>query len=472
MKRIMASLLLSLLTSSLAMAEPAPRPDDFSRMMPLTLSGTGPLHELALPAEVYRWTHQENLADIAVVNSSGEVVPFAIVTPPQPENEVSLSSLPLFPLNSPLHRPDGTLALQLRTDRHGAIVNLTTAPGSKEQSPVTTYIVDASGLDQAISGFDLTLAAASSGYLGSVQVEASDDLRQWRHHATMALATLTAGNRELIRQRVEFPLVKARYFRLVLGPTEGIPRLESAAARIERHVARGREKSDYIITPVKGKEGEFLAQSSGRMPVDRLRLVFPDDNNTAAVTFLSRPDDSAPWSCRGSATFYRMRRGTVVMESPPLAIPPTTDSRWLIRVHQPGAGLGARLPRLEVSWQPHRLIFAARGDAPFRLLYGSARELGSLQDSSIPASLEAWEQQQIRPLPAQAGVSAESGGREALRPKITAITWRKGLLWGTLCLGVVILTFMAWRLGREMSRADAPDGQSLKKDPVKNEPNP
>lgn len=473
MMRMVTMFLISLLLCSVAMAEPTPRPDDFARMMPLALTGTGPLHELALPAEVYRWTRQDNLTDVAVVNGAGELVPFAIIRPAVPKNDVTLHTLPLFPLNSAMQRADGSLALELRTDRNGATVNLATGPGQKTHAPTSAYVVDASGLDQTVSGFDLALTATSAGYLGSLQVEVSDDLKQWRYHAGTAMATLASGSGQLTRQCMEFPPVKSRYYRFTLGPTEGAPRLDQADARIERSGAeQGRARADYLIKPVKGRQGEYLAQSSGRMPVDRLRLVFPDDNSTATVTFLSRPDDTSQWTCRGAATFYRMRRDTVLMESPPLTITPTTDTHWLIRVQQPGVGLGERLPRLEVSWLPHRVVFAARGDAPFRILYGSGRkELGTLQDSSIAASLETWGKQQIRPLPARAGASVETGGRQALRSQITAMTWRKTLLWGTLILGVLILAFMAWRLAGEISRNAAHEGHPHKKDPAEKELN-
>jgi len=67
----------------------------------------------------------------------------------------------------------------------------------------------------------------------------------------------------------------------------------------------------------------------------------------------------------------------------------------------------------------------------------------------------AWEKQQIRPLPALAGASVESGGKNALRPAIPATTWRKLLLWGALLSGVLLLARMAWKLSREMGLADA-----------------
>jgi hypothetical protein len=342
--------------------------------------------------------------------------------------------------------------MQVRTDEHGAIVTLTTASGSVSAAPVTGYIVDAATLNRPVSGFDITLTPVASGFVGTLRVETSNDLHEWRQHAVGAVATLSAGEQRLGRNRIEFTPIQARYFRLGISPEQGIPRIDTVTPRFDTFQStQRRETARYLITPVKGKSGEYLAQTDGYMPVDRPRLIFPDENSLAGATILSRQYDKSPWVERGSGIFYRLRRDTTVVESGALEITPTSDRQWLIRVHQPGGGLGNRLPQLEVSWQPHRLIFAARGEAPFRLAYGSALTgLDNLRDESIAAGLATWEKQQIKPLPAKAGVSVESSGREALKPRIPATTWRKVLLWGALLMSVLLLAKMAWKLMKEM----------------------
>jgi hypothetical protein len=306
------------------------------------------------------------------------------------------------------------------------------------------------------------MTPAENGYVGTLQVETSDDLRQWRQHASGALATLATGDRQLSRERVEFPPVKARYFRLTVCPVQGAPRLDAVAGRLESPAtALGRQSRRFFITQVKGQNNEYLVRTDGYLPVDRLRLVFPDENSLAGASFLSRPDDRSPWVERGCGTFYCLRRDATVVESAALEIVPTTDRQWLIRVRHPSGAPGGSLPQLEVGWQPHRLVFAARGAAPFRLAYGSAR-IGPvvLRNDGIASGLATWEKQQITPLPARAGASVESGGRQALRPRIAAATWRSAILWGALLLGVSLLAGMAWRLVREMGLDEAQKNQS------------
>jgi len=451
-RHILPLLMLLILPLAPALADNQPNMRDFARVMPLTLSGSGALYELTLPQEVYFWSMQHDLADVAVFNGHGEIVPFALlatesVRTPQPGRE-----LPLFPLSSLDRQQQGNIALRVRTDEHGAIINLNTAQGAATGGRVAGYIVDAGTLDQPVTGFDLFLTPGSKGYVGTLQVESSDDLQQWHSHASGVVATLSAGEQQVGRDRIEFPAIRARYFRLTISPEQGVPHVESVTARLEPLPAtQGREKKEVIITPVRGRNGEYLARTSGHLPIDRLRLVFPDENSLVRVSFLSRPDDKSPWIERGSGTFYRLRRDSGVVESVPLEIAPTSDDRWLIRIRQPGGGLGSSLPRLEVSWQPHRLVFAARGESPFFLAYGSARTgLDSLRDDGLEQGLATWELQRIKPLPALAGASQESGGRQALQPGIPAATWRKLVLWGALLMGVLLLARMAWQLGREL----------------------
>ena len=447
--------LLALLFSPAHGADAPPQLSDFARMMPVTLAGSGPLHELSLPAEVYAGVTRTDLGDLALFNGAGEVVPFTLVHPSPEKSVVEEKRLPLFPLSGSGRRQPGNLALQVDTDEHGASVTLNAAPGAPAPEHVPGYIVDARSLQRPVSGFDLELDPAGSAFLGTVRVETSDDLRQWCEHGVGALAALTAGDRELHRSRIEFPAVAAPYFRLVVCPGAGAPRIAAAIARLASPAAARRDRRSYPLTPVKGETGAYLVRTNGQMPVDRVRLVFTADNSLAGVTFLSRPDHRSPWIERGRGTCYRLRREAAVLEGAPLEIAPTTDREWLVRVRQPGSGFGGAPPVLEVGWQPVRLVFAARGEPPFRLAYGSA-SIGSasLRDDGMAGVLATLEQQQVRPLPATAGESVESGGRTALRQRIPATTWRKLLLWCALSGGVLLLARMAWRLAREMGLED------------------
>jgi hypothetical protein len=465
-KRLLLIIAAALACHSPASAADSLLPGDFARMIPLTLAGSGALYELPLPTEVYTGVQRAGLGDLAVFNGAGEIVPFTLLQSQPTETIVKGRQLPLFPLPGGSRQQQGSLHMQVRTDEHGAIVNLTAAPHGTTSAGVATYIVDASGLESRVSGLDFALQPGDKEYIGSVRVETSDDLQHWREHASGALAILTAGSQQLNRSGIEFPAVTARYFRLLLCEAPGLPGIAAVTARLESSPELPvRATARYFITPVKGQPGDFLLRTGGSMPVDRVRLHFDDLNSLAGATFFSRTDDKSPWVERGSGTFYRLGRDSAVVDSTALEIAPTADREWLIRIRQPGSSPGRKLPMVEIGWLPQKLVFAARGEPPFRLAFGSARSgSDSLRDDSVSAGLASWAKQQIRPLPALAGASVESGGKKALRPAIPATTWRRLLLWGALLGGVLVLARMAWQLAREMGcgpgQKNAPESEN------------
>lgn len=442
-----------LLTASSPGWAATPTPQDFAYGMRLTISGSEALNELPLPDEAYRGALYPDLADICVFNGSGEPVPFVLVPSAAPQAPAETRSLPLFPMPATAASTAGGTALQLRTDATGTIINLTTTPGQAPTRPPAGYVVDATHLDKAVAGLDLAWTAPAANYLGTVQVAVSDDLEHWTPHATAAVASLRIGGEALDRHTLEFPAVKAKYYRLTLSSEQGAPRLIGATARLAPTTAEPlRHWRPLPAAPVKGKPGEYLVDTGGHLPVDRLRLLFPEENTIARVTLSSRSDEKAPWTVRHQGLLYRLRQGGSELANPAVAMPATTDRYWLVCIEESGGGLGGGLPQLEVGWLPQRLVFVARGPAPFLLAYGSAREgLCALQDDAFLTTLQAPGHDKVQPAPASAGPQESLGGKAALKPRIPATTWKKAILWGVLVLGVALLAGMAVRLWRQMS---------------------
>jgi hypothetical protein len=115
-------------------------------------------------------------------------------------------------------------------------------------------------------------------------------------------------------------------------------------------------------------------------------------------------------------------------------------------VDQKGGGLGSGLPRLSAGWVPQKLVFAARGNGPFQIAYGSSK----VQPAAYPIEtvVPGWRSDQ-QPKLAHAELLPERllGGAAALhRP----FNYRVFGLWGALVLGVLLLAWMAWRLSKQM----------------------
>ena len=453
MKCLVLGSILFLATATAVLAD-SPAPRDFAYGQTLAVADKEPLHELPVPADAYLWSRQPNLADLRVFNNDGELVPAillpATVPPPLP---VVAYQLRLFPVTAVQAVTAGGMALQARTDRNGTIINLNTNQSTTGGKLPAVYIVDATSLEQQVVGMELSWETPPRNYLGTVTICTSDDLQNWKPLAAGTVASLRQGSEILEQRTVEFPSIRSKYFRLTLAPEQDTPRITGVTARLATsNVEPNRQWRSLATVPGKDRAGDYHFDTGGQLPVDRIRVHFPEANTMVRARFYSRPNDKSSWVLRHSTPLYQLHQGGTELVSPAATLPVTTDRYWVMRIEQDGGGIGTGLPQVETGWLPHRLVFVARGSAPYLLAYGSSRDdLSPLRDDTLLAGFRADQRDQLRPAPARAAPRQELGGKGAFRIRIPSTTWKKLLLWGILALGVALLAGMAWRLQREMS---------------------
>jgi hypothetical protein len=156
-----------------------------------------------------------------------------------------------------------------------------------------------------------------------------------------------------------------------------------------------------------------------------------------------------------------MEHGGQKLVNPDLRIAATAERRWLLRVDQRGGGLGGGMPVLHAGWLPHRLLFVARGEPPFRIAFGNAKAApatmaahsllpGATPDKPIEALTARLGEVTTRELPVETPADEARGYFERMDGK-------KLWLWGSLVAAVLLIVGMALRLTREMpSPGEAP----------------
>lgn len=461
-------------------ASAAERPDDFAYGTRLEADGKAALYEVALPAMVYRGVAQPDLRDVRVFNGSGEVVPHAWRTRRTERTEATPPvALTLFPLKAePGATVDG-LAISVRRSAGGATtINVASSgAGGPAEKRTVGYLVDLTSFERTLRAIEFEWTPAADGFAGKLRVDGSDDLGAWRALVAAApLVDLEVAGQRLQRKRMELPQQKVKYLRLSWvpqGDRAALPDLTSASGElVEKFLEAPREWAP--VEAGKGeKPGEYAFDVRGQFPVDRIRLHLPEANTVVQVELLARNRSDQPWRQVARGVAYRLRRGEGEVTGPDLAMGVATDRYWLLRVDQRGGGLGAGIPKLEIGWVPHRLVFAARGSPPFQLAYGKrdAKPAAYAIESLIPGYREdrgensgantgariraatAGTQQTVNVQGAQALAQTELGG-EARRQE--AIDWKRWSLWAALVFGVLILGVMAWRLVRQLDKPAAP----------------
>ena len=496
MKRFILAVALLL---SPSMAETAPKPLDFASGIPLSLKETAAVYRLTLPRQVYETVTRDDLSDIRVFNSADAVVPHVLRRPKKPPEPPDHSTvLPFFPLYGEEGLP-GNEGLSMRVEKNGAKTSIQVFSGEaegQERSKISGYIIDAGRHKGPIRELEVLWKEDDGSFVLSVSVAFSRDMTHWTPlvpHATLVrmqyrgheirrnriripdghvaymaprtMATLSPYGRKDGRGEAPVPEPKGPYYRLTWpAGSEGMTVTGIRAVR-----RRGKPEPERQWTALSGKPGSgdadrgtatYEYESPARLPVDRIRLRFSENNTLAEATLFSRPDPEAAWQPRKRGVFYRLTFDETTLVQDTASVGPTADRYWKLAVKEEALSDPGTVPALELGWLPHELLFVARGEGPFMLAYGSARLGKEVQGRDTRDTRDTQEalarmmtgdrEGLVREAAAQP--ARELGGPDRLVPPPPPVPWRTWLLWGVLVIGVGVIAVMALSLGKGLGR--------------------
>ncbi len=265
----------------------------------------------------------------------------------------------------------------------------------------------------------------------------------------IAAAGLNAGGHALVQEHIPVDGLGARYVRLRW--LDRAPTIASVEIEVQANqnpatpVADTRQWHDALVARVGHAAGEYLFETTGAYPVDRLRFDVPQLNTLTHAVVYSRTGATAPWRAVAAAVLYRLQGAAGEQRNLPLEFAPDSDREWRVVVDASQGGLGRGALTVGVGWQPASLTFVARGAPPFTLAVGNSelataalpREELLIGTTPVIATAQVGEA-----LPASRGEAQEAveeGGD----------TWRRYVLWAALLLAVGVLGAMAWRLMRQ-----------------------
>ncbi len=451
-----SSILGVLLALSLPAAANAPlHSTDFAYGIAIETRGEAPLHELAVPQAVYAAATRADLGDVRVFNGRDEVVPHALRRAAAAKASGAWTALTLFPVRASTERAANELSLRVDRNKSGSIVRVRASEGAAANAPVLLYIVEIKNKEQLIRTLEVDWKdSGGEGFAGRLAVDASDDLQAWRTVAGEApVLRLRHVGESLDRRQITVGALTAKYLRLRwLDSTVAAPLL--SALRVEQLSDAPPPQRQWLAlsnVTAGDKRGEYLYTHAGQMPVDRLRIRLPQANAVAHADVYTRTERSAAWQRLAGGLIYRVNKGGTDVLQDDFAVVPISGAReWRLTLSQKDGGLGETPPVVEVGWQPHSLVFGARGAGPYRLAYGKAGLAPA--DASIEQLLAATRDGQPKFVtqPAQLGAPEVLGGEQRLTLSLADRSWRTWILWAVLGAGVLLLGWMAARLARQM----------------------
>jgi hypothetical protein len=441
--RLLALLALLMLGAPVQAAPPPATPTEYANGFELHTSVTAPAYRVALDAAVYRNLQRGDLADLAVFNSAGQAVPQALERPEETASLPAQRPLPFYAIAQQGAQIAGPL--KLRVDAGGTVVQMEAPAGEPEPDGNSAWIIDAGEENTGITALRLAWDGAPEGFLRHARLETGSELGAWRPLAEATLADLDHAGKRLVQDTLALPASPARYLRLRLDTGTGIT-LRTVLALSESDSVNATEVLTPL-TPVHDAEtSAWLLDTGGPLPVERIRVRLPTDNDMAEFEILSRDTAAGPWQPRGRVLAYRVKNGDALLEGGDAAVDLRRDRYWRLQPTGTQRSAPAGDPRVEVGWTPDQVVFLARGGGPYTLAAGSgARQtdpqpLGTLW-RSLPGGATTIEA-------ATLGTMRELGGATALEPALAAIPWQRYLMWALLMAAVAALALMARTLLR------------------------
>ncbi len=452
-----------LFAAALAAAGPSDVPQDYTHLIPLTVTGKPGVVQLQLPRDAYLNARSPSLNDLRVFDANGAPQPFALRRP-EAVPSVTHRALPvrIFPLMA--ERADAPLAgleVNMGTDGRMVSVHLPTAQHAAPSRPperlaglVLDLRQDASAEAPVIDALQFMLPPGRSTYNGQVWLETSDDLKHWEAVGVAELSWLANDSAEtLANDKLEFPARQMRFARLswrggeplqfagisAQSPVQGT--VATPAESVLLPAQLGREARDLQYTVPAGVTPQRVG-----LQIDNGNVVLPAMLGTYVET-----RRSGKWRFEAAArtTFYRLEQDGKVRTAGDIAAPSWLGPSWVLRFDQPPAGK----PALRVSWEPATLVFVAGGTPPYSLAVGrdkaapAARDIGDVAPGFTPAELRKLDRATAGPAQAQADALATAAKRAV--DENSSAQRRLMVLWGVLVLGVAAVAGMVWRLLRQ-----------------------
>ena len=467
---MMKTALLALACGAASAQTPPDSPASYSHAIALTVSGKNAVVQLRLPPAAYLNSRSATLADLRIFDAAGAALPFALLQPAA-QSQALRRQLPVkvFPVGlAPGDTRDVRNDVEIKTSADGSVTSISTrhaVSGKGEAGGALVLDIGAAHGSQPapVDALVFTLPDSVTNYQAQVELEVSDDLRQWETLGYANLSWLANSNRDtLTNNRMEFGARAFRYARL--SWRQGKP-LQFAAivAESPESVELAAPLDSLSVDGHAGRiAGDLVYDTAVALPVSRLGVRFGAHNAVLPALvghYVELPSaqgtNSTRWefSARMQTTFFQIDQDGRQRGSADIAVGEVHAPNWVIR---PQAAL-ADTPRLRLSWTPATLVFLSSGKAPYTLRVGRAdarpmqRDVGKVAPGFSNAELRGLEQAAAGPV--QAG-PARAEAASAAAAAASAAHKRKLALWVVLLFGVGVLAFMATKLIGQMKKPE------------------
>lgn len=435
---------------------------DFAYIAEINTHDSTPYYELQIPSAVYETVSRSDLGDLRVLNGDGQVVPHGLRTMAMQTNTKTESeNIPFFPLYQQAGQSTTDLHLNIKRDRHGEVININSRlPKNDSNDRLAGYLLDLRQWKKPISQLNITWKQKDgSSFIRKLNISTSSNLERWKLIARgKTLVNLAYQNHQLKENKINLSVTSSNYLRMMFADQK--PGLELENIQVVYTKSSSQHQRNWQTVAINPAEnaGEYSFQYKVKSLARQLEIKLPENNTVVRVQVLSRSNNEQPWRYRGATLLYRLSVNGADIEKSKINISATRDTNWLLRFNQQGGGIGSGLPEVKLAWQPQQLVFIARGQAPYRLVWGSAKIEPVVINARqlLPVTTKSMTDNNIgnANMLSQAELLSDtirSINKKALEPKSKEINWRHWILWIALIAAALMLIWMAVGLMKKMS---------------------
>lgn len=445
----------------------------YGHLFPLVGTAELGVLQVRLPRDVYMYSRSPDLADLRVFDSHGAAMPFSLRIP-APEQRTNHRTVPckLFALMDDDNATDTAPDLDVHMGDDGRLLSVrlrSTSTVAHTAPRLTGLILELprqSGQPAPlIDAFHFILPPGTRTYNAQVWLETSDDLKQWSVVGATELNWLINQDAQsLSNDKLTFDGRRFRYARLRWR--NGSPLIFARVeAEEELFTPSPRKLETILLEPKAGKLGQDVAYATPvAIGASQIGLRFSEQSVVLPAVlghYRQLPPrqlgQASTWRFEPvlNAVFYRILQDQHERESGDVGLAEVHTTEWVLR----SAISNVAPPQLRLSWEPATLVFLASGSPPYTLAV--ERDHATTAASEIDQVAPGFSVEELRNLPqliagpAQPQQGLRVAEERAVQNAATAAQRRLWLLWGSLLLGMGVLSWMVWRLLKQGERPDS-----------------
>lgn len=424
--------------------------NDFSHHAVLS-EGSSSLREVALPTDVYKKMHRNDLGDIRVFNAEGQPVPHQF-SRTKAVGSSKVLTMVFYPFDKQQAENTGNIQviIKQKADEQSLRINQQNGSNMPNKSEEYQYIIEntfAKNKDEKLCQLKFEWQQPKPTMVLGLKLETSADLQNWRTLKSRAnISKLNYSGSELVRDKVKFSCTTQKYLRMRwLKPQQGV-HLKSIQGTYRK---KGEQATQWtsLGNPQTDSDNNWLFESNVVSAFSQMEFIAPQDGLLYKGTLYSRKNDNDKWRYRANVTQYRLKLGDDTFESSPLKISASNNRYWKLELSTEAQFTESQLPEIRVAWKPRKLLFLAQGNGPFTVAFGN-QAVTKTSNNNLQGLIKDLSDSGVKPDLVKLGDIVQANKKLI---KGDTFNWKKYLLWLVLILGTMLMAFMAWRLFQQMS---------------------